>query len=263
MTPLFQTLILLCSVVNGLKMPGSCPITPKTHIISYDFAHEIQVVFGAPFSSQHPSHLFKEINTTHTTNAGIEIEHEDTDGTYNLKDINIKNVIMSTSVATLDESKKFFNLNTTVNKLGKPLKCHKQTNEQVKIWYDDCFLIIWSCVENSESEHEEALLLGAASDNYNGITTCNLTTYRKLRNLQTMTQKYLDDTWSDKIIWSIELFNKDKIFYNVFDCMVFKFGELIIPGVVFLLFMSCVGAVLWGNCNLCDCNSNQVYPYVN
>lgn len=89
-------------------------------------------------------------------------------------------------------------------------------------------------MENSKTEHDEALLLAAGYENSWDIR-CNLTNYIVLQNLQTFTKKYVSDAWYDKIIWSVELFNYNKTFYNVSDCVVLKFDfkNLIVPGVVF------------------------------
>lgn len=75
MSLLICILVLLVVPVRGIKLPGNCPSVPPTHTrkLKWDnFNYEI--LFGLPFTEEHPSHLFKDINARNADKFSVDFD---------------------------------------------------------------------------------------------------------------------------------------------------------------------------------------------
>lgn len=167
MSPSVKVLLsLFCaaaSVVCGVKLPGSCPQVPATHKFntSSNFMKQ-ELVLSVPFTDPNTTNLFKDINTRNAKSYAISYHPECIDLTVrNPHPYNrywFTNVIEYSKASESDS----FNLKSRIYhemEYSHALSCHELSEVNVRSWFDGEFVIIWSCRENSNIDHEEAVIL--------------------------------------------------------------------------------------------------------
>lgn len=163
---------LLIVTVQAVMLPGSCPNVPVTNEFCENMQSYQEVLFGIPFSPEHPSHLFKEINRTNVVNfdcfintkAGfLELANTESRSTFRARTHPV--IIEQTAwIITTLNSTIYQSVKTLDGYTLEPSKCHSSIKEEVKIWCWDDFLIIWSCTNHTIGKHDEAVMVIVKSD---------------------------------------------------------------------------------------------------
>lgn len=172
MTNISKSVALCCAVFvvgHGILLPGPCPKSlPTMFIEDLDFVPALKSKYLQVVPFVHHSLLFA-IPTRNSlptiTKTVLEWQLE-----YFLR-IETKwsrlgdYLIMSSSL-TKDTEEKY-------------MGCATNTTVPVKVWFDDRFFIIWSCVKVNDEEHDEAVLL--------------LTNYRKYMNFYPYFANFMEE----------------------------------------------------------------------
>lgn len=92
-----------------------------------------------------------------------------------------------------------------------PMDCHKPIVEQVRLWEDEGFIIIWSCVNDTIGvEHDEAvMLIEVGSDFYGQFKKNRRTSQRILDRLNVTVRKYLQEPLLNQIDWTLYEYEED------------------------------------------------------
>lgn len=280
MSPLVCIVILLFVPVRGIKLPGVCPSVPPTHTrkpLLNDLVPNIY--FGLPFSEKHTSHLFKDINARTAPEFGVVLETSnimDEVGGFDNALIAIKLIYQrrqySLSDVTVDALNQTLILKSSV--FDDPAAeetvakwCHQTISENVRLWYDGCFVIIWSCINTPDHHHDEALLLLASVEpphsRKTNFTYCEYTNSAMAHGLNQTSRKYVGDAVVDWVDWSKEpRLGPDT---RPFECPAmnsfFQFRALLFYVVSLAILYSC----FWGNPKsiLLRFDNNRVMPYSN
>lgn len=152
-------LLLLCVDVFCVKFPGSCPNVPPTHYkckeIEVDSFQE--VVIGIPFSPERPSNLFCEIiRIADPYSFEFAVDEINNRITSTLIFWNPKGKPYNIhSIGYLDPQVPSISLNSSSRSdILKPISIV----DNIRLWCEGEFLLIWSCDQITSTHHEEALM---------------------------------------------------------------------------------------------------------
>lgn len=150
--------LFLNEIVTGIMLPGSkCPEVPLTHKRKC-FPSNTDAIYSIPLSNESPTHLFTEINQTDVkeNNYQIAVTEKD-DGTHRLTGFEVMDHrngpgLIWNFVAQNNAS---FTLESFAYNDTNPIF------EDVRVWCEEPFYFIWSCVEGKDeaAAHEEALIV--------------------------------------------------------------------------------------------------------
>lgn len=149
--------LLLYGVVTAIEFPGSkCPEVPPTHKKTC-FYTQTDTIFSIPFSPGKPTHLFMEMSETDLkeNNYDIVVTANDDEAQgltgFELFERGNRSALILDFVADNNFS---FTMKSTYSD-GNPIF------EDVRVWCDEPFYFIWSCVEGKDETavHEEALII--------------------------------------------------------------------------------------------------------
>lgn len=174
MSPLVKVLLfLLCAAeVLGVKLPGTCPQVPATHEFPRYRPFQ-ELILIVPFTDPNTTNLFKYIDARNKKEYGFKILTEMGRLFAEIIEIDIKNTLLydrywlTNTVEYLNESDSF-NIKSRIsieNKNSIRFNCHDIYEVNVRLWFDGEFAFIWSCRENSNLDHEEAVAVVAMHDN--------------------------------------------------------------------------------------------------
>lgn len=227
---MFGNILIICLLLIysaiGVKLPGNCPKVQDSHTIQTASVVFYQFFFGISFAEQ-PTYLF--INATGVHAQGLRIMVEVIDNglceiqLYNLAQTNRES--RSYSAANFNfhiklgsltvESKILDQIEGSQNMdLDKfePSQCYKPIKEVVRLWFEDPFIIIWSCVNSTiYNEHDEAIILG-------GPVPANVSDLVKMTDQsKAFAKKLIGKDLFDVIDWRMDLLNNGTD-YNPFAC---------------------------------------------
>lgn len=162
-------------------------------------------------------------------------------------------------------------VNTTVYTDEVPirseLKCLSSTNNALKIWLDGDFVILWSCVNHTESEHDEAAVI---MHQYRpDLVDINGDKLEKvLKGGMNFSKKYLSRGLFESINWKTSIENRknltidnDKfICLSKFEVNILRFfsilgGYFLVAGLLMVLLFGSFGK----DCKK-GCKRNEVNP---
>lgn len=164
MSPIACGLFFVCVTVQGLNFPGKCPIVPQTHFPEETVA--MQIVYGTSFPSGRPSYLFRSFNiiqeqysfTFYISNFFQNVCHLESKYMDNTLWCTVRANI-STFNVTIDKS---LVLTSSWYHTQNLLWLDENITEEVRLWFVDRCVILWSCKNNeSDNTHDPALLLMA------------------------------------------------------------------------------------------------------
>lgn len=181
-------LVLLFGAVGSIVLPGPCPNVPPTHFNCRNFSGDIitaEVIFIIPFAPQRPSYMFKNYNKT------VPLATNDINFMQNCSKIifefasSFSYPFYSRSVGNIETKNPSIAMNGAVYKQfprnhGSLVasKCDS-IEEDIRLWCDGKFLLVWSCY-NNVSEHDEALILFVTPSDPNSMQ--NYESYDKHEN---------------------------------------------------------------------------------
>lgn len=258
---LLVTLMVICvgkHFVLTLKLLGPCPAAPNTHLPEINVQLYPETILGIGFSDENPSHVFKEI--TSKNSHGFEILLQKMEQSYivniSYTDYNRPPISMLNCVGTVEKNNNSISLETeifeTVNESNDIVrkKCHKKIRENIRIWIEGDFIIIWSCINGSKSrDHDEAaiFLVNRPADNSTSFVDRFYLTYpdkveEMIKRLKTAARKYLSLPLLEKIQWPKKLPIRGLV-YNPFVCPAELSEKVIISVLIVILFVIAIGTV--------------------
>lgn len=218
MTIVFKTLILYLYWVHGIEFPGKCPTVPLTHFKNNENIElMIKPIVGIPFSIGHQSHFFKSfkimnppfyegnvvlrkaINQEWFEYMFADAKTVSKTGNFNLYNLRGKISKYGHTNKSLKMTSVFYLQVFESNKKIQPEKqCHETITEDVRLWEDTDFIIIWSCVEREDlTTHDEAVSMFSNLYGRDG-PDIDIT----LRQLNETARKYLSGLILEEIDWS-------------------------------------------------------------
>lgn len=220
----FVFLLVLSSLIQGIKWEGKCPKAATSHNLDNIPFTQGSFLVGVPFSGGHPSNLFIEGSPDYLrrslfqqwfTISGSRLETTIMNGKLLAihKVIEVRNgtLILKSSLFEIERNPKGF-------VVYKNVSC-QSIDEQVQLWYEDEFIIIWSCLENDMStDHDEALLVVFPHFGYNP----NDAEFSSLANrFKVIAKNYISTHMIEAIDWSSELHqeNTSITILNPFYCL--------------------------------------------
>lgn len=221
MTPIAKISLLLCATIGqAIEFPGNCADVPPTHSPHLlTNAHYREIVHGVPFTTKHPSHLFKAFDFINMVGylkfKALENNH------YSLI-ISYKNSMYGfRGNLSTPETKENQSMRVTSEMTLGYTACHGLVTEEIRMWSDEELLIIWSCIANdSVNTHDEAVLFLSKDISYVEAYS-SPENYRKIMHIINSTaRKYLGDSLLlDIIDWEKDIANKTaNLTYVKFGC---------------------------------------------
>lgn len=141
-------LSLLAMVSHGMKLPGQCPNPPFTQHLRE--LNTFSWIFGVPFSDETPSQIFRNIDNSNRKFFEAELFSNSFYLAFNRTGRAVHRRCEDLTQNRLSDDKQ---ISVTieeqhVNDLGvyTHTKCPSKLIENIRIWHDDEFTIIWSCV---------------------------------------------------------------------------------------------------------------------
>lgn len=155
--------------VTGIKLPGSCPNVPPTQYNCTDQLYS-EIIFGIPFSAARHSYLFHEINGRFKNSESVVLKFTLAGDqiTSKLEWIPETSLILRSIGNVTTQSPSILLKGTIYEQINDPKtgvsytpsKCHKSIYEDIRMWCQGEFVLIWSCDNNTATEeHDEALIL--------------------------------------------------------------------------------------------------------
>lgn len=244
-------------LVGTVVLDGHCPNLAQTHYLeNVTWPINLEVFVGVSFSAEHPSHLFQNINQSlsngyvFTLELKLDANHTKLEilmAYISFKLIPIskhEGIIARASEIISIESSIYSQLKSTIRSKTISLKCHKQIKEDIRIWIDGEYVIIWSCKNGPQTHDEAVILLGSPKRKFDfGVTTENQTAFEwNIRGLKTTSSKYLTKEFLSTIDWP-KVPGICEPNYNPYKCPLANFQY---KGMVFVLLMLLILAVLFG-----------------
>lgn len=204
--------LLSCRLVEGINLPGNCPKTPPSSQLDpsrlSNLTSSYDIIRIAPFSSDHPSYLFKEFNvsfiphyqmtfiTDHVTvmqRVLCIVWHYNSNSEYPPLDI-------QTSIEELGDE---ITLNSSINYDPESRSmCYIWITEKVKLWFDGDFLFIWCCVNAVNGTHDEAVIIISMDLKYSWDLVDKYAANKYLNRVKAIARKYISDQILNTIDWS-------------------------------------------------------------
>lgn len=214
-------ILLLIGTTVAMELPGKCPIVPPTHFPKL-IRHYREIVLGVPFSIERPSHLFKAFDSINLLGFLSLSISENSPDTLRITYDDSKFVVhgnLTTYDTTNDKSlclTSFLTKTFTV--------CQGTLTEEIRMWFEGDFLIIWSCANNDTNyTHDEAVLFVVEQADVELILYHKSPLeYRKMmQKLKVTVRKYLSDSLLlDTIDWNMGIENKTgNLSYAEFQCL--------------------------------------------
>lgn len=161
-------LVLFFGAVGSIVLPGPCPNVPPTHFNCSNFSGDImtsEIIFIIPFAPQRPSYMFKNYNgTVPLATKNINFMQNSSKIIFEFSSLITIYPFYSRSVGFIETKNPSIAMNTTVYKKfprnhGSLVvsKCDSIV-EDIRLWCDGQFFLVWSCY-NNVWEHDEALIL--------------------------------------------------------------------------------------------------------
>lgn len=155
------------SAVQAIELPGHCPLVPPTHFPRY-FRESSEIVLGFPFSIERPSHIFKPFDSINLVGFFSFSISENSPDTFKITYEDSKFVVrgnLTTYETTKDQS-----LWLTSHLKESLIACEGVLTEDIRMWFEDDLLIIWSCTNNVTGDtHDEAALFVVEAPNVKRI----------------------------------------------------------------------------------------------
>lgn len=213
-------MVLLIGATVAIELPGKCPIVPPTHF-PRQIRHFREIVLGVPFSIERPSHLFKAFDSINLLGfLSLSISKNGSD-TFKITYEDSKFMVhgnLTTYDTTKDQSLCLTSLMETSFTV-----CQGTIAEEIRMWFEGDFLIIWSCANNDTSNtHDEAVLF-VVEPKHMALILFHKSPmeYRKMmQKLNVTVRKYLRDSLLlDTIDWNVGIENKTgNLSYAEFQC---------------------------------------------
>lgn len=211
-TSLEVFLFLICAtVLDGVKLPGACPKVPATHKFPARLTLNQELILGVPFTDPNTTNLFKDFNSRNV-NAYLFIIN--TNNATHLEQLQLIRKehhainLFSIKVEFASGSDSYY-LRSWIDYTNDSyfsFSCHDIIEVNVRIWYDSSFVIIWSCRETNNIDHEEGVVMVALHDNPNFTYHGHFNDYKQmLKRLKEMARKFLRDSLLNTIQWSHSL----------------------------------------------------------
>lgn len=179
--------------MHGLKFPGRCPKNPPTQSIGGFWAVSGEVLVGVSFSSDRPSYLFRDVNERSLTRQLALTFNNDTGSgipkiqSHYLTSCSPRgNYLLAQSIVQPEDSTDdYLILESIIHEqyrlATKPLECNPPIKEQqVRVWFHDPTFIIWSCVNTTALEYDEAVLLAIYNREYDLYINTSTSRYFEL-----------------------------------------------------------------------------------
>lgn len=229
-------IIFYTSVLSAVKLPGACPKVPPTHsYYDWDILGS-QTFLGISFSAENPSHLFKEMNhsTSFGFNIGLRVKG------YLEKKLRITVTYSSNphqgtfeGYGVLDSSNQSISLDTLVyeiniiNSKDYPMKCITPIKENIRVWVDGDFVIIYSCINSTKTNHhdEAVILLVSQPKDIDYFVERYYYVYPEkveemLKDLKMVAKKYLSGALLAMLEWPRNI-SFEYLTYNPYECPAF------------------------------------------
>lgn len=212
----FQTiLVIVCfTVAGGVILPGRCPIVPASHRFPNKNISDVNILRQVPFAKNTSSYLFHEMSPIllpgfvasffNGDSVMLSFLYQDSPlgDSYALASAH-----MNSESITLNSTVYVRNI-TNFNVQYIPMDCHKPIVEEVRLWQDGGFVIIWSCVNSFDGNHDEAVMMiewGRAF--YSDYNVFPHTSENLLKSLKRTSQTYLSEPLLKQIDWSMFEYN--------------------------------------------------------
>lgn len=202
-------------LLTALKLPGPCPsVPPMTHDINIkDALSNAEILHIVPFTV-HNSTLFYGTNASVLPGITLQIARPHRNRGP-VKDFPIRNqidyviVVCELNEARTQPNQSAF-LQTNIEQLHDDRSrksvnlsvCPTHTNDEVRLWSDGGFLIIWSCVDDLETgNHDEAVL--TSYDQMDLLLNLPPAEYNdRMQTLKTFAESYISQDMLQAIDWT-------------------------------------------------------------
>lgn len=163
------TFLTIAPLVWPIHLTGPCPMVPASNFVgfsSHGYQRFPKLLAGVPFAPDRLTYLFLNLSNTnrHHFKFCLEAGSQQSNAPFEIF-ISHENEGGSNSWGYLDSDP--LNISVTLNssvegKRGKLLyssSCFKEITHDVRMWIDDLFIIIWSCIDVSHIVRDEAAIL--------------------------------------------------------------------------------------------------------
>lgn len=203
----------------GMKLPGKCPNPPATQHLTE--LTKFTWMFGVPFSQETPSQIFRNIDNSNRQFFKVELFSKVFYLAYNrtgqlvhrrCEDETQNWASDDKQISVTIEEQHVGGLGTNTH-----TKCSSKLIENVRIWYDNDFTIIWSCVNfNAERErYDEAFLMLWKSN-----VTSSL--FPDINSVFNVSRKYISEGLLAAVNWGVVVSNLSlsDVVEEPYDCPV-------------------------------------------
>lgn len=262
--PKFLIILVWTTVlVHGILIPGPCPQTPATHVMTNDNLPLVKVVRGVAFSNHRQSYIFLDIGPRNANGleASFLLDHKKEKIIFSLFSRIKEPHLFSHSVLENSNATDNAVFRSTISyKLGETevqSECHKPITDSVKIWIEEYAVIIWSCVVYTTQHHDGAVLVMTRHKQSNGYASISIS------ELKSLVGKYLPQSLIDKIDWPVDVIYdayEPNIVNTYIPCSA---RENAIPFTILFVIIGIIGlAVVWWTSRekCCPKPNNQVGP---
>lgn len=213
MIVVLKVLLFVLCMANAVKLPGKCPLVPPTHSL-LNHTGSPEIVLSIPFAPGTPTYLFRRLNETFVGVPMFGITEDN--GTGALK---LGNMFQEVSYVSLNatvivgQSNESLLINGSIRvETGRdtwPKECHRPIQEEIRVWFEDQFVILWSCVDIHETEeHDEAAVLltyfPETAQYYFRYQYERSLFNEMLLKLKPIAEKYLNQDLIDAMNWTAE-----------------------------------------------------------
>lgn len=160
--------VLVFCAVEGIILPGACPEALSSHTLPE--LKTMSIIYSIPFSHNKPSYLFREINARDIKYYKIHFFQSPVLGEYQILKYNTMRVDTRNTCTNVARSNNAsITLNSTISwkspRSSQDLECPITIEEDVRVWFDSSYMLLWSCVEDkAKDERDEAVIIGSARD---------------------------------------------------------------------------------------------------
>lgn len=202
MSSVLLILLVLSSVaVESVKLPGLCPKVPQAQEIPEKFVKQnLQLIREVPFTKDQQSYYFNQIHNSYK--AVISLHYNDNeDYSLTLQYENWKNgnnLQVGSSIKIVNGSEFILLKSFMYTQLpdSLPLFCKHFIIDNVRIWFDGDVMFIWSCVNTTTSDHDEAVFVVVAG------RKPDQEPWDILMSIKNISEKYLSQNLINQIDWS-------------------------------------------------------------
>lgn len=210
MSPSLQVVMFLfCAVaVHGVRLPGGCPLVPATDHSPINGTLHQELVLSVPFTDPTSTYLFKESSPKNVKSWQIKVVRVSQTLTLNLHKNKAAHSFISHCYNGMSNQSDSIALKCSIRFKDKhsTSNCHPVIDVNVRMWLDGQFLIIWSCKENLDRYHEEAVLLVALLNSPHATYHGHGKEYwQMMKRLKETVRKYLTEPLLNKIQWTGEI----------------------------------------------------------